>query len=1835
MSEVTSAKPWSDIYTAMKAAGESPDRIEEARSIYWHEETLPRMVDAREPLTRITDAKQRFFTGEFDPGYRPPPPPKAEPAPPGLLGRVSRVGEGLGEAAMLAVNRAGRGLAGTGALAVGAAERGLANLLTGPGMRTDILGGPQGVGWLSGQGSPGGVEGLLTEALAGPTTSGEPLGPGYRLAAKLLVRESPPLVSRELRTSPVPQHPVRTRPTPEALAQMTDYPPLTVGSPEEKARIRRQRAARNAEVLRQIELARVKPAIGPAQLVGPASVFDPMTGTRQTLPPAGATTPAPSPLSQAASSLRAGAARTDQYLQQTLKPLPIERTILQARQAREAHGERTWLGILSQDIADQAAGFGVLIGTAGTLGGGAEVAIPGLAGGGKATLVGRLASQAINSIRTGLLAAGETPGTFGDKARAGAYTGAAAATVMFSGFVAPASMPAWGRLALVKGVDSVMNEGVWLAGAYNSLQQDIAQHGGTILTHPLFWSNTIVNILQSAFTEPHSTAIARNVARYLQQHGMPNAAEVAGRIVDDAAQRVNEQAAVVKPVFEVLEKTTQVGEQARQMQMNRLAKAAGSVLEARTVEERQIAERARQAVESTGLRWGAPPTHEELLDRANAARDAGLDALSTYYARRAAAKTVVSVKGAFYPEPIKSVERLTELGEALKAEVEARVGHKLPSIAWVLKTDPRTITAHGKARLRHHLTVGAGDTITVYRPEHWRPAGEFEAGRVSLLGKSTGEYEPLVGGKTWTTETLSKLATYLNTEEGIQSVILHELFEVAVPFPGRQSRLRHTGIYNIQASLEEELLSRRQSALEVEGITPPRVEVQPEAQPEPAAEPQVHPRGQPGGSESGLRLTRYVEAGTVPFDWTKPQGVYTSPASGDSIHADLGPPVEAVLSPQAKVLRLVDTRDVILRRGATSSGAGVYAVRTLLEPDQFAELTVMRKADLAAWANSRWPTYDWSRMYDPQEILEGIGGRLAADAGYDAVELQDRINPGATEVALLNPAVVSMARVPQKAAGAEGVAQPSQVGPSPTEKIPSYTRARGETLFSIPPNTDPIQRALLERANDAMGKRIAPLIAKAMRFVYGREQFNQTPEINRIFRQYKDAPDIKTTQALMEYFTHNLTTPEEHMAMRALLAGDETFDQVQSRLPPEARVRATPENIQAFQEVMRRATLDNAVLGLPYHEPYAKEGGKPYFPRPYLPRKGVKGGGVSFGGELYNVATTKGEGARTRHAKMIHWVAMETHPDGTREYLQGFDTEDQAYKWTLAELDAHPTRNIEVVPPASPEMELAYGLISNLQEIQRRGVGPAINLRDKVLFYSDMAQAFLDGGDTLIRAKPDAGFAHTMRSAGLLEGLPEYAQKGVTAADQPLGRVIDMYVRDDIYADMTLFLKGTWLRQILGGLENIAVKDLGIQKARGLARTGVFAERVAHMGRTVWSPIRHLKQIFENEMMPLLFDTPYFTSLPLRLPRILATYGEFVAGKTPTGKVWDAFVAEGFPESTMAKWVVSGGEERPLPTPTNTPFASTVGKVWSSLEATNREAQHAYSSMDLAYKWDYFNHLVNKGMAIKEASAEVRGMYMDFTNLPPLVRNVGSMVPFAPSVTYNFSRIFSYQLSKRPVTTALRLAFLGASYGLGRGVLVKHYVPDERERKFLKLWEIPIGRRDDGRLITLNLSWLIPCMDTFNPIPWQAPDMPSAVTSIVPFIAKPATMIVAQRGPWGREPYEEADPAFTKWRKSIIGAHEVLLPALVQQPLAIYRSLAKEEERRTPWWQITTAGAIRARDPKRDRQMALLHYQRLIGDVEQWPRNAALRGATPEEVARVARKARNRIATLVKQMGEI
>ena len=221
-------------------------------------------------------------------------------------------------------------------------------------------------------------------------------------------------------------------------------------------------------------------------------------------------------------------------------------------------------------------------------------------------------------------------------------------------------------------------------------------------------------------------------------------------------------------------------------------------------------------------------------------------------------------------------------------------------------------------------------------------------------------------------------------------------------------------------------------------------------------------------------VQRIEESGDT-LDFTKPQGLYTTPKNVTSPHEDLGGDKTTwIINPNGRYLAVPDAGpEVAMRPLTTFAGTGVHALNVLVGKAEANRIRGLSKEDLISYGKKLDPNVNWTRAYDRQDLVEQIAGILAKQAGYDAMYLADR--NGQTEwdefVVLTQNALMPDESIPsafnldtvggQQPDAAEA-APPIEGPPSEPPAPPSSNQYASESFTSLRTEDSPILGTIVD-----------------------------------------------------------------------------------------------------------------------------------------------------------------------------------------------------------------------------------------------------------------------------------------------------------------------------------------------------------------------------------------------------------------------------------------------------------------------------------------------------------------------------------------------------------------------------------------------------------------------------------------------------------------------------------------------------------------------------------------------------------------------------------------------------
>lgn len=204
-------------------------------------------------------------------------------------------------------------------------------------------------------------------------------------------------------------------------------------------------------------------------------------------------------------------------------------------------------------------------------------------------------------------------------------------------------------------------------------------------------------------------------------------------------------------------------------------------------------------------------------------------------------------------------------------------------------------------------------------------------------------------------------------------------------------------------------------------------------------------------------VQRFEEPG-VQTTFDKPQGLYTTPSSVESPHADLGgQKTEFTVKPDAKILTVNSDSGKEGVRGLEGQASGARIIDKLATPELKAELasadTVPKTKAILFRDFPELTNNKNLKFHDVQDVQEAYAGMLARKSGYDVVHnlttKTDPLNKKFEEVVLLNKNAVT----PKNNAisfNSDGSIKPSstQPTPQPTLPTPRPTQVPGKRDFA-------------------------------------------------------------------------------------------------------------------------------------------------------------------------------------------------------------------------------------------------------------------------------------------------------------------------------------------------------------------------------------------------------------------------------------------------------------------------------------------------------------------------------------------------------------------------------------------------------------------------------------------------------------------------------------------------------------------------------------------------------------------------------------------------------------------
>ena len=257
--------------------------------------------------------------------------------------------------------------------------------------------------------------------------------------------------------------------------------------------------------------------------------------------------------------------------------------------------------------------------------------------------------------------------------------------------------------------------------------------------------------------------------------------------------------------------------------------------------------------------------------------------------------------------------------------------------------------------------------------------------------------------------------------------------------------------------------------------------------------------------------------------------------------------------------------------------------------------------------------------------------------------------------------------------------------------------------------------------------------------------------------------------------------------------------------------------------------------------------------------------------------------------------------------------------------------------------------------------------------------------------------------------------------------------------------------------------------------------------------------------------------------------------------------------------------------------------------AADRFAEKLYRAEDQVYKFYFYRTLRERGLSPQEAEYRTSRTFFDYSDVPPIVRAANRIIPFAPNVTYQFSRIIGTALRDRPVSTTMKLALLIHGYAFVREEMMRAAgITEQDEKNMGKLaprWhELILPMTDSkGRNIKVSILWLIPygellmLQDIFAA---GDPERGSAALAhkLVPMAAQPIVTVATSRKSFGQKFLTGTETPAEAHKKRAAEFLKGYLPGLLGQYWErLYKNATAGPESKKPLWEKALVEPITGR----------------------------------------------------------
>jgi hypothetical protein len=595
-----------------------------------------------------------------------------------------------------------------------------------------------------------------------------------------------------------------------------------------------------------------------------------------------------------------------------------------------------------------------------------------------------------------------------------------------------------------------------------------------------------------------------------------------------------------------------------------------------------------------------------------------------------------------------------------------------------------------------------------------------------------------------------------------------------------------------------------------------------------------------------------------------------------------------------------------------------------------------------------------------------------------------------------------------------------------------------------------------------------------------------------------------------------------------------------------ARPKMRPILEQAAQDIhglAQQMTSERAALGLPIREEWVS-GPRRWYPN--LWKQHLVSPRMVAGRLFSKLRPKRAEMGSLRPRTTDRYTVVDSSGTITRA-----ESGNQAIFRTMEEAQAfireQPRRRLRIVEPMTHEQAVAHGLIEDLAVNLRQGFGREWSLLAKTRALETIGREF--ASDT-----PRPGYVNLSE-----RGFQVPVQ--LAKRNPHIARLRDGYVPEEMATTLTAYYGprgafSTFFRTLEGSLRKWV---------------------------TIRNPFRHPKQLVENELT-LAFGDPVASLNWVAKGRAFRDFARGARGEQNIpywdeyrkSNLWYSDIVRGEFETVWRGVDSVNPESAPLSLRERMALWAEDNAVARDLMAADKFAEKLYRAEDQVYKFYEYRTLRERGLSPQEAEYRTSRTFFDYSDVPPIIRGANRFIPFAPNVTYQFSRIIGTALRDRPVSTAMKLALLVHGYAFVREEMMRAAgITEQDEKNMGKLapaWHelvLPITG-SKGRNIKVSILWLIPygellmLKDILSP---EDPERGAAALAhrVVPMAAQPIVTVATSRKSFGQKFLSGTETPAEANRKRASEFIKGYLPGLLGQYWErLYKNATAGEERKKP-----------------------------------------------------------------------